>query len=124
MKKTLIVGAAIAASTLGTVGLAGATFAATGTATKSHAAIVYRVGSGRAHAKLDQAVRDGVITDAQKTAFETEAKTLRAERKSAVNKDSTKQQRQAERAKLKSELKAWATTNNFPLAKVFPKLAE
>lgn len=123
-KRTIIMSAAIVASAgvaaLGTVGVTNAASAMT----THHAGLVKRVNGARGEAKLTQAVRDGVITQAQKDAFVTEAKALRTERKAAVNKDSTKAEREAEHTKLKTELKAWATTNNFPLAKIFPKLAE
>jgi len=77
----------------------------------------------RFEARLNQAERDGTITSAQETAFKSELKTLRAERKSAISSSSTKAERQAEHTKLKNELDSWASTSNFPLSKIFPKLA-
>ena len=121
-KRMMIIGAVVAMSGFAALGTAAVTNAAS--AEHTGKGIVRRMEGDRAEAKLNQAVRDGVITDTQKQAFLTEAKTLRAERKSVITKDSTKDQRQAERTKIKSEMKAWATTNNFPLAKIFPKLAE
>lgn len=77
----------------------------------------------RVEAKLTQAVRDGTITNAQESALKTEFEKLKTERKAAVNKSSTKEQRQAERTKLKAELKTWANDNKFPLSKIFIELA-
>lgn len=71
--------------------------------------------------RINQAVRDGTITKSQAESFRAELKNLRAEFKAAINKPSTKSERQAERAKLKAELGSWATSNNFPLAKILPK---
>lgn len=124
-KRIIIASAAIVMGGLATlVGTAGATYAASATSTTKPAQSVRREWRAREDAKLNQAVRDGVITDAQKTAFQTELKTLREARKSSLTSTSTKSDREAAHAKLKSDLKAWATTNNFPLAKIFPKLAE
>lgn len=121
-KRFLIVGAAVALGGIGaTFATANVTNAASASGTKH--GIVRRIDGARAHAKLNQAERDGVITAAQKTAFLNEVKALRQERKSALSSSSTQAERQAERDKLKSELQSWATTNNFPLAKIFPKLA-
>lgn len=72
--------------------------------------------------RLDQAMRDGVISSSQKTALKAELQKLRTERKNSLNKSSTPQQRQAERTMQKSELETWAKSTSFPLAKIFPKL--
>ncbi len=77
----------------------------------------------RLHARLNQAVRDGSITAAQKKALASELKSLAAERKNDLSKTSSKAQRQAERTRLSNELKTWAQNNSLPLAKIFPKLA-
>lgn len=73
--------------------------------------------------RLNQAVRDGTITESQKQSFISELKSLASERKTAINKSSTKAERKAERSKLKSELDSWAQSNNFPLAKIAPRLS-
>lgn len=123
-KRILVMGAAAliggGATVLGTMGVTHA--ASAGNSTQTMAGVIKHTGE-RGHARLNQAERDGTITAAQKTAFLTELKTLRSERKSAITSSSTTEQKQAEHAKLKSELQSWATTNNFPLAKIFPKLA-
>ena len=81
-------------------------------------------GRERMDARLNQAVRDGTITEAQKTAFLSELKTLHDQHKTDVSKNSSKDDRKAERDTLHTELKAWATANNFPLDKIAPKHAE
>jgi len=125
MKKRLIIsgltGLVIATTGAGSLALASAD---SSHAHANHAAKSQRTNHHiRMTAKLNQAVRDGTITDTQKTAFETEMKSLRAQHQSAISKSSTVAEREAERVKLKSELQSWASTNNFPLAKIFPKLA-
>lgn len=103
------------------VGIGAASLAsADSTSTGTHSTHVKHV---RLEARLNQAVRDGTITASQKTAFQNELKTLKSERKTAISKSSTKEERQTERAKLKTELQSWASSNNFPLAKIAPKLA-
>ena len=72
--------------------------------------------------RINQAVRDGTITKAQAQSFRSELKSLRQQHKTAINKSSTKAERQTERTTLNTELKSWASTNNFPLSKIFPKL--
>lgn len=80
--------------------------------------------SARMDAKLNQAVRDGVITTDQKTAFKNELRTLKAERKAdGITKSSSSTDKQTERTKLRDQLKSWASSNNFPLSKIMPKLA-
>lgn len=74
----------------------------------------------RTHARLNQAVRDDTITASQKAAYRAELKQLHTERKTAVNKSSTKAERQTEHDKQKAELQAWASSNNFPLSKIAP----
>lgn len=77
----------------------------------------------RAEARLNQAVTDGTITEAQKTAFEAEMQKLHDEHKNDISSSSTKAERQAERTKLHDELQAWAKANNFPLDKIMPQHA-
>ncbi len=77
----------------------------------------------RLQSRLGQAVRDATLTTSQKIAFSSELKTLHQERHQDLSKQSTKVERQAEHAKLMSQLQAWAKSSNFPLAKIFPKLA-
>jgi hypothetical protein len=123
MKKSLIIitsAVSIAATTAGTVAMAsaqstsGKTTSSVTSTKKEHVHI---------EARLNQAVRDGTITEAQKTSLQSELKTLKAERKAALSPSSTKTERQVEHSKLKTELQAWATSNNFPLAKIAPHLA-
>lgn len=123
MKKHLMIATAITAISLGVITTS---VVSADTATKQaskQSSTTHAKKQLRGHVRLNQAERDGTITAAQKTAFQTELKSLRAERKQAISSTSTKAERQAERAKLKTELKAWASSNNFPLAKIFPKLA-
>jgi predicted flavoprotein YhiN len=130
MKKQLIVFASLvtvvgAAASLTSTSLVSAQSLTTKSATSSSTSKLHpRIRRARTSAKLNQAVRDNTITAAQKTSLITEMKQLRSERKSVITKTSTTAQRQAERTKLKSELQAWASSNNFPLSKVFPKLAD
>ena len=122
-KRIIFMSAAIAATgVVGAVGVTTVTNAASG-ATSTHLS-ARRAVKIREEAKLSQAVSDGVITKAQKQAFNSELKALRSVRKTDITKTSTKAEREVERTKLKTELKAWATTNNFPLAKIFPQLAK
>lgn len=113
-------GAALAASTSGTIR------PKTPTSQKSHHRkhrhhhrLIANVG-----VRLRQMERDGVITSAQAKSFKQELKSLNQQRKASINKSSTKAERQTERAKLRGELKSWASANNFPLAKLAPKLAK
>lgn len=123
MKNQIIFGGITALLVVAT-GISGATLVSADSSSSSHSAKTAKAdGRIRTHAKLNQAERDGTITSAQKTAFETELKTLKKERHTDLTKSSTKAQRQAERTKLTGELKSWASSSNFPLAKIFPKLA-
>jgi hypothetical protein len=123
-KRMLVMSAAVliggGATVLGTMGV---TNAAAGNTSETKAGLIHRVSRRRAHDRLSQAVTDGTLTAVQKSAFQEKVKKLREERKSAVTSSSTAAQKQAERTTLKSELQSWATTTNFPLAKIFPKLA-
>lgn len=95
----------------------------TQTASTTNHKTTHKVRHIRLQARLNQAVRDGTITTAQKTALLTELKTLRSQAKSDLGSSPTKTQSQQEHATIKSQLEAWANTNNFPLSKLFPKLA-
>jgi hypothetical protein len=123
MKKRLLLGGLMAILITAT-GLSGMALVSADSAHSVHAHKITRTDKHiRATAKLNQAIRDGAITSAQKTAFEAEVKSLKSERAKDITQSSTRIERQAERAKLKGELLAWASSNNFPLAKIFPKLA-
>jgi|GEM_PF-6688594 len=123
MKKRLLLGG-LTAVLITATGLSGMALVSADSTHTVHAHKITRTDKRiRATAKLNQAVRDGTITSTQKTAFETEVKALKSEHAKDITKSSTKADRQAERAKLKSELQAWANSNNFPLAKIFPKLS-
>lgn len=121
MKKRLIIAASTLAATsglgLGTVAMASAQTPAAGT--KHHELRQDR--HERADARLNQAVTDGTITSAQKDAFKAEVKTLRTQEHADGQKPS-KTERQADRQTYKTSLETWATSNNFPLSKIFPKL--
>jgi len=76
----------------------------------------------RLDGKLNQAVTDGVITQAQADSFKAEIKTLHEQLHTSLKAATTKTERQAAHDKFKADLEAWATTNNFPLSKIMPKL--
>lgn len=78
---------------------------------------------GRLQARLNQAVRDGTITSAQRQAFLSEFRTLSQQERSSLKSATTKTERQAARQTFRDGLKAWADANNFPLAKILPRLA-
>ncbi len=127
MKKELflvVATVAVVAGSIGTAAIASAdsTSSTAGTTKTSHhqKMVDKRI---RLDARANQAVRDGTISAAQRTAFVAELKTVKTDRKAAINKTSTPTERQAERTKLKTELQSWATANNFPLVKIAPKLA-
>lgn len=127
MKKHVLVAASLVTIGAAGIGSTALAHAATPSSTASSTTTTHGKRLNRRHirieAKLGQAVRDGVITTDQKTAFLHELKTLRAERKSdGISKSSTTAERQAERTKLQNELKSWAASNNFPLSKIMPKL--
>ena len=113
MKKRIIFMSAVIAAVgmVGVFGTASVTNAASA-ATSTHRTLRHDTRI-REEAKLTQAVSDGVITKAQKQAFLKEVKTLRTANKTAVPKKN-----------IKAELQAWASTNSFPLAKIFPHLAQ
>ncbi len=133
MKKYLATAAVVAvagSAIIGTTSMAhaaSATTVAAGSTTSSDSKSKHhdgRIHRAREHGALAQAVRDGVITDAQKTAFLTEVKSLHAQNKPTDPKSQTKEQRDARHATFKSEIQKWATDNSFPLSKIFPKLAQ
>lgn len=129
MKKQLIIVVtlvAVAGTTagFGSNGLVSAqSLTAGSSSTAAHRKVTPRIRRARVSARINQAVRDGVITASQKSSLEKELATLRSERRANLSTTSTPAQRQAERAKLKSELQSWARSNsNVPLRKIFPKL--
>lgn len=123
MKKRVIAVAAASAVTLATaVPVLAHAQTPTDSSTAKPAVSHHRMKHARLEARLNQAVRDKIITTDQKDAFTAELKKLRQEHKIDISKSSTNEERQAERTKLKSELQAWATANNFPLSAVMPNL--
>lgn len=127
MKKHVLVAASLITIGAAGIGSTALAHAATSTNMPSNSTAVHKRLNRRqirVEARLNQAVRDGVISTEQKSAFLTELKTLKEERKTdGITKSSTAAQRQSERTKLRNELESWANANNFPLGKIMPKIS-